>query len=141
MSEPEKQATTGASGSGMPYETTLSDVVKGLYKDPILLFGIGAGILLVAVLAVTTSLAVVLVVAGLFVVVILVGAHQRARRRAREADVSGQAIGSRVQGSQVAKAQKGFVGRLRGRVFFSSVKDSQVGVVGDSEPPRPPSDG
>ena len=79
MPQIETQETDAPAG-GMPYEAALLEVVKGLHRDPLLLFGIGAGILIVAVLAITTNLAIVLVVAGFFVVALGVGAHQRVQQ-------------------------------------------------------------
>jgi hypothetical protein len=56
------EAAGPAPGTTMPYETALPEVVKGLAKDgdPVLLFGIGAGIVAVGALAVTSSLPLVL---------------------------------------------------------------------------------
>jgi hypothetical protein len=139
MPQPEKRAAD-ASGSGMPYETALLQVIKGLHRDPILLFGIGAGILLVAVLAVTTSLAVVLVVAGLFVVVLAARAHQRAQRVTRGEDIRARVVGSSIEESDVATAPAGFWTRIRTGIFFSKVSGSRVGSVGDRPPSKPPED-
>jgi predicted aspartyl protease len=57
------KAAVGAEAS----QQALLVVVKGLRNEPPLLFGIGAGIVLVGILAATTSLAIVIVVAAVFV--------------------------------------------------------------------------
>lgn len=48
-------------------QQALLEVVKGLRNEPPLLFGIGAGIVLVGILAATTSIAIVAIVAAIFV--------------------------------------------------------------------------
>lgn len=48
-------------------QPTLLEVVKGLRDHPPLLFGIGAGIVLIGVLAATTSIVLVLIVAAVLV--------------------------------------------------------------------------
>jgi hypothetical protein len=48
-------------------QKALLEVVKGLRNEPPLLFGIGAGIVLVGILAATTSVAIVAIVAAIFV--------------------------------------------------------------------------
>jgi hypothetical protein len=57
---------TETSRGGASSQQPLSDVVKGLMGEPPLLFGIGAGIVLVSILAVTTSIVVVAIVAVIF---------------------------------------------------------------------------
>ena len=122
----------------MPYESALLEVVKGLHRDPILLFGIGAGILLVAVLAVTTSLAAVLVVAGLFGVVIAARAHQRAQRIRQGEDIRVGLFASSVADSDVATAEGGGAKRIRARIGFSKVSGSRIGTAGGARPPKTP---
>lgn len=124
----------------MPYETALLEVVKGLHRDPILLFGIGVGILLVAVLAITTNLAVVLVVAGVFVVILVARAHQRAQRVMRGTDIRAGVFGSSIEDSDVATAQAGGATRIRARIGFSKVSGSRIGTVGDTPPTKTPED-
>lgn len=133
----EKQAPEPAGGK-FPFESALLEVVKGLHKDPVLLFGIGAGILVVAVLLVTTSVALVLIVALLFVAVLAARVFQRARRISSGTDVKGRAIASSVEGSDVATAAAGSNARVRGFVGGSKVKNSRIGTVGGDEPRRPP---
>jgi hypothetical protein len=140
MEQPEKQVP-GASSQGMPYETALLEVIKGLHRDPILLFGIGGGILLVAVLAVTTSLALVLVVAGFFVVVLAARAHQQARRVMRGEDIRASVLASSVEDSDVATAEGGGGRtRIRARIGFSKISGSRIGTSGGSRPTKPPED-
>lgn len=61
----------GANAAGSPAGDSvvgvLPEVVKGLRHDPALLFGIGAGVVIVAALAATTSVWLVLVVATVLV--------------------------------------------------------------------------
>lgn len=64
----------------------LLEVVKGLRHEPPLLFGIGAGLVLVAILAATTSIAVVAIVA--VVLVAALAAWLVRETKARTADES-----------------------------------------------------
>jgi hypothetical protein len=50
-----------------PSQPALLEVVKGLRNQPPLLFGIGAGIVLIGVLAATTSIVLVVIVAAVLV--------------------------------------------------------------------------
>jgi HAMP domain-containing protein len=80
----------------------MPDVVKGLRKQPALLFGIGASIVLVAVLAATTSVWLVLIVAAVLVLALgawLVNEAGVRRRRAVENVVSAKRarIGKRAK--------------------------------------------
>jgi hypothetical protein len=59
----------------------LPDVVSGLRDKPALLFGIGAGVILVIVLGVTTDLWLVLIVAAVLVLALLVWMLSDARER------------------------------------------------------------
>jgi hypothetical protein len=122
----------------MPYEAALLEVVKGLHRDPVLLFGIGAGIVVVGALAFTSSLPLVLVVAGLFAVVLLARAHQRAQRVRRGADIGVAVAGSSIADSDVATAPKGASFRFRGLFVGSRVKNSRIGTVGGDDRRQPP---
>jgi hypothetical protein len=145
MSQPETQGTD-APVRGMPYEAALLEVIKGLHRDPILLFGIGGGILLVAVLAVTTSLAIVLVVAGLFVVVL--GAHmlQEARRVSRGEKTRGENIRVRLNRSKIRSSDVGNADSTGGstnidvRIGRTEVTGSRIGNVGGSSRRKSPED-
>lgn len=64
------------------HQATLTEVVKGLAGEPELLFGIGAGIVLVAVLAATTSVALVAIVAVVLLVALGAWTARRMRRGA-----------------------------------------------------------
>lgn len=107
----------------MPYEAALTEVVKGLGNDPLLLFGIGAGIVLVAVLAVTSSLALALIVAGVLLVALLAGAHQRA-----QAVRKGVRIGSLWS---TIRNNKLFADRLRVFSVGSTIEGNEIGEPGD----------
>jgi hypothetical protein len=122
----------------MPYEAALLEVVKGLHKDPVLLFGIGAGIVVVGALAFTTSLPLVLVLAGLFVVVLVARAHQRAQRIRSGADIGVVSSLSSFSDSDVATTPEGSRFRFRGVFLGSRVKNSRIGVVGGNERRKPP---
>jgi hypothetical protein len=85
----------------------LLEVVKGLRDQPPLLFGIGAGIVLVAVLAATTSIVLVVVVAAVLVVALAAWMFRETR-------------GSAAEGRRKARA----------RVKHARITDdSDVGVV------------
>ena len=137
---PSEQQATGELGLGMPYETALLEVIKGLHRDPILLFGIGAGILLVAVLATTSSVAVVLVVAAFFVVVLAARVHRQAQRVKRGADIGTTVVASSVEDSDIGNVPAGGTNRVRTRLGFSKVSGSRIGNVGGSPPPKAPED-
>lgn len=76
----------------------LTEVVRGLRGQPALLFGIGAGILLVAVLAATTRLVLVIVVAAVLLAALAAWLIRETRTRqeqraAARANVSRATIG------------------------------------------------
>lgn len=112
----------------MPYEAALVGVVKGLHRDPVLLFGIGAGIVVVGALAITSSLPLVLVVAGVFVAVLFARAHQRAQA-ARGVDI--KSVGSRIKRNR-------FSGNLRLRSWGSSIEDNEIESPGNPRSRQPP---
>jgi hypothetical protein len=58
---------TGTAPQAESSQAALIDVIKELRNEPPLLFGIGAGIVLVGILAATTSIAIVVIVAVVFV--------------------------------------------------------------------------
>lgn len=84
-------------------QPALLGVVKGLRDQPPLLFGIGAGLVLIAVLAATTSIVLVLIVSGVLVAALVAwlvyeartgsggGGRARARADARRARIRGEA--------------------------------------------------
>jgi len=77
------QGSQPGGGSGVPFGDALTAVVKGL-KDPYLLFGLGAGIILVGALTFTGNVTLVLIVACVLVVALLarlVANMQSARER------------------------------------------------------------
>jgi hypothetical protein len=120
----------------MPYGTALTAVVRGLYKDPILLFGIGAGILVVGALAFTSSVALVLAIAGLFIVVLAARIHMQTRR-VRSGRALGIALGSSLDETDVGTADSD-KGRATGFVLFSRAKNSRIGAAGGERHRRPP---
>jgi hypothetical protein len=137
MTETGAKAAEPSAGK-MPYDAALLEVVKGLHKDPVLLFGIGAGIVVVGALAFTSSLPLVLVVAGLFVVVLIARAHQRAQRARRGSDVGVVLGGASIADSDIATAPKGAWLRFRGVFLASRVKNSRIGTVGGDDRRNPP---
>jgi hypothetical protein len=120
----------GPTPGKMPYEAALLEVIKGLHRDPILLFGIGAGIVVVGALAVTSNLTLVLVVAGLFVVVLVARAHARTQA------IRGVDVRSRF--SSVRRNRSS--GNLRVRSWFSSVEDNEAGISETARSRRTPED-
>jgi len=138
MNAPMEKQAPEPSGGKFPFESALLEVIKHLHKDPVLLFGLGAGILIVAVLLITSSLSLVLVVALFFIVVLAARVLQRARRISRGTEVTGRAVGSSVKRSRVGTASAGTRGRVRGFALFSKVEDSSIGTSGGDEPRRPP---
>ena len=123
---------TAPSERTMPYSSALGVVVKGLRNDPVLLYGIGAGIIVVGVLVFTASAAIMLIVAALFTVVLFARAHQDAKRVQKGTDAG--VFGSSIEDSDVGNvAQAGSDTTARARVGFSRMKRSRVGNVGGSE--------
>jgi hypothetical protein len=127
----------GTSGPSPPTQSlfgVLPEVVKGLRKRPPLLFGIGAGIVLVAVLAATTSVWLVLIVAC--VLVLALGAwvvNEAATRRRSEAGIKNILIAkrSKIRRSDVGKVDNA-TGGVQQRVDAegADISDSSVGTVG-----------
>jgi hypothetical protein len=77
---------SGATPSSQPSLVgVLPDVVKGLKDKPPLLFGIGAGVILVAVLGATADVWLVLIVAAVLVIALGAWLLSDARRRRDEA--------------------------------------------------------
>ena len=98
-----EEKETAPSDQTMPYASALAEVVKGLRNDPVLLFGIGAGIIVVGVLALNSDTRALLIVAALLLVVLFARLHQdahRVQKRGTVLDVSARA--SSVEGSDVA---------------------------------------
>jgi hypothetical protein len=126
----------------MPYASALGEVVKGLRNDPVLLYGIGAGIIVVGVLVFTASTAIVLIVAALFVVVLFARGHQDAQRIQKKGTVvDARVVGSSLDDSDVGNvAQAGADTTVRAKVGFSRMKHSRVGNVGGSEQQQTPED-
>ena len=124
----------------MPYGSALMKVVTGLQDDPVLLYGIGAGIIIVGVLVFTASAVVVLIVAALFVVVLFARAHQDAQRLQKQGTaVKVSLAGSSVEDSNVGNiAQAGGDVNVRAGLFGSRIKGSNVGNVGPVEPRKKP---
>lgn len=112
----------------MPYEAALMEVIKGLRDDPILLFGIGAGIVLVGVLAVTSSLPLVLVVAGVLVIVLLAGTHLRVQ-------ATREGIGIRSFWSSIKRNKFG-AGRVKLLSFGSDIEGNEFGGGSKDRPER-----
>jgi hypothetical protein len=112
--------TEGSGAASGPPEPTLvgvlPDVVKGLRHKPALLFGIGAGVVLVAVLGVTTDVWLVLIVAAVLVLALIAWLVSDTRKRRDETAARITAL--RAGGvSNVTQAEE------------SKLKDSDVGVV------------
>jgi hypothetical protein len=121
----------------MPYSSALGEVVKGLRHDPVLLYGIGAGIIIVGVLVFTASAAIVLIVAALFIVVLFARAHRSAKRIQNGTDVG--VFVSKIEDSDAANmAQAGGDTTARAKFAFSKVKGSRLGNVGGSERQQKP---
>lgn len=100
----------GANAAGAPGDRSivgvLPEVVKGLRHDPALLFGIGAGVVVVAALAATTSLWLVLVVAA---VLVLSLAAWLVREAAKERAQPGVRNRVRTPRAQIGRAEVGVV--------------------------------
>src|SRR5262245_25171765 len=96
-------ATSGASGPSLV--GVLPDVVKGLKDKPPLLFGIGAGVILVAVLGATADVWLVLIVAAVLVLALGAWLVSDALKRRDEARV--RATGGRRQKVTTGKVEQG----------------------------------
>jgi hypothetical protein len=134
---PEREPTTNPSPS---LAGVLPEVARGLKDRPALLFGIGAGIVLVLVLGITTDLWLVLVVAGVLLVCLAAWALTDARRRIE----GGEGIRNvaRAKGATVTKSDVGVVDTEAASVDNvtdvrgAEITDSNVGVVGRRRPRR-----
>jgi len=89
--------------------TPLLEVVKGLRHEPPLLFGIGAGLVLVAILAATTSIAVVAIVAGVLVAALVAWLVRETRT---ETHRTGR-VGTRVRGRKAEIDERADVGHIQ----------------------------
>ena len=112
----------------------LPEVAKGLKDKPALLFGIGAGVVLVLVLGITTDLWLVLIVAGVLLLCLAAWVLTDARRRmGGEAGISNV---TRAKGAKVTKSDVGVVDTDAASVDNvtdvrgAEITDSNVGVVG-----------
>jgi hypothetical protein len=85
----------------VPFSDALLEVVKGLKDEPMLLFGIGAGIVLIAVIAFTTSLAIVIVVAVVLVLALTASLVARARSAQSGKGKAGRRLVARLGGARV----------------------------------------
>jgi hypothetical protein len=134
--EPEPTANPNPSLAGV-----LPEVAKGLKDRPALLFGIGAGVVLVLVLGITTDLWLVLVVAAVLLLCLAAWVLTDARRRL-QGDEAGIRNVARAKGAKVKKSDVGVVDPdvasvenvtdVRG----AEITDSNVGVVGRRRRPR-----
>lgn len=122
--------------------SVMPDVVKGLKKQPALLFGIGAGIVLVAVLAATTSVWLVLIVAAVLVLALgawLVNEAGVRRRRAVENTVRAEKakIGEQASVGTVDPVPGGVLQNVN--IEGAEIgKGSSVGTVGGRRPADEP---
>lgn len=111
----------------------MPEVVKGLKDRPALLFGIGAGIVLVVVLGLTTNLWLVLVVAAVLVLSLGAWLVTEARRQTAEADIRNVATATRAKVKDsdvgVVAADAGSVSNTTD-VSGAEISGSNVGVVG-----------
>jgi hypothetical protein len=131
---------TAPSERVMPFGSALLEVVKGLRNDPVLLYGIGAGIIIVGVLVFTASAAIVLIVAVLFVVVLFARASQNARGiQKKGTGTDTRLVASTVTSSDVANVTPGGGDTtVRVSAFGSKIEGSRVGNVGGSEQRQKP---
>ena len=111
--------------SGQSLFGVMPEVVKGLSKQPALLFGIGAAIVLVAVLAATTSVWLVLIVAA--VLVLALGAwlvNEAGRRRGPKIDVNARR--AKIGASSVGTSNNG--GNIKVDAEGAEITGSDVGT-------------
>jgi hypothetical protein len=138
--------TSGSSGQSL--FGVMPDVVKGLKDKPPLLFGIGAGVILVAVLAATADLWLVLIVAAVLVLALGAWLVNDALKRRDEARVrSAGGIRQKVASHGLKNPGKANVGLIE-RSGTSSIEQdidvtdaeiaagSNVGVIRESRTPE-----
>ena len=146
--EPARQEPTQSGGAAptssagaIPFQDSLLKVVKTLHKDPVLAYGIGAGIVLVGALALTASLSLVLVVAAVFVVV-LIGAILGRTQQKRGGGIFARAFslrraprgpGGRQRRRGHAAARRGPHKRLGHRHSTKGAKIGNVKYGGDDD--------
>jgi hypothetical protein len=122
----------------MPFGQALLEVVKNLREDKFLTYGLGAGIVLVGALTVTSSTQQVLIVAGVLLVVYLgriFGHVQKLRGGGALSKVF--LVGTRIDHSRVGKASATGSSQATSRVtgLFSTIRDSDVGNVSSGDGP------
>jgi len=121
---------TSDRGSGVvPYDQALLAVVKGLHRDPILLFGIGAAIVVVGAVALTSNMQLAVALIVLLVAVLGARLPMQAQRARRGAALDVETSGTRVRRSTVSSVPEGAAGRVRGRYTNSTIEDSTVGSI------------
>jgi hypothetical protein len=87
-------------------------VVKGLLNEPPLLFGIGAGIVLVGILAATTSIVIVAIVAAIFVAALGAWLYRETRAQVAAAAAPPRAV-ARVNTDDAEIAKRAKVGDIK----------------------------
>ena len=103
---PASSESSGSAGSpGQSLVGVMPDVVKGLKDKPPLLFGIGAGVILVVVLGATADVWLVLIVAAVLVLALGAWVFSDARKRRDEA-VGGGGTRQRIRSKKI-KTRKG----------------------------------
>ena len=107
---------TRTPASAVPFSDALLEVVKGLKDDTVLLFGIGAGILLVAVLAFTTSISIVIVIAVVLVLVLGASLLTRARGAQTGKGAAGRRLVANLASAQVRGSDLQNVDRATGTI-------------------------
>ena len=100
---------TEAAPAAEETRTPLLEVVKGLRDQPPLLFGIGAGLVLVAILAATTSIAVVAIVAGVLVAALVAWLV----RETRTETLGTGRVRTRVRGRKAEIDERAGVGHIQ----------------------------
>jgi hypothetical protein len=123
---------TDAAGGDASSQHALLEVVKGLRHEPALLFGIGAGLVLIGILAATTSIAIVAIAAVIFLAAL--GAWlvretraQVADERTAHADVRKAEIGEDVDISVIEGAGSG---RMTADVDAKGAKIGKGATIG-----------
>jgi hypothetical protein len=122
--------TDANSGSGNPNPSlvgVMPEVVKGLKDKPALLFGIGAGIILVVVLGITTDVWIAVVVAAVLVACLIAWVFIEARK------VTGPKVHNsvRLKGGRMTDSNAGIQGAVIGDID-NRVKTEDADVSGSN---------
>lgn len=125
--------------SKMPFEDAFAALVKPL-KDPYLIFGLAAGIIVVGALTVTGNVILIVIVAAVLIIALVARlvANVQSQRGGNRISANANAEGATIIGSAVGSVHMAPMGSIsaKANVPHAHIENSQVGSVEFQEPPR-----